>query len=73
MNITSTPTTVPTYSVNLNAEEAAKLRRILNFNITVKDRVTAHSGERDGYSLYHFMNELGNALKSQGVKRWKRS
>ena len=60
------------YVIRCNAEEAAKLRRVCNFNVTVKDRVTARDGERDGYSMYHFMDELGNKLKAQGVKRWKR-
>ena len=60
------------YIVRMNAEEAAKLRRVLNFNVTVKDRITARDGERDGYSMYHIMAELGNKLKALGVPRWKR-
>ena len=61
------------YTVSLSHEAAEKLRRVCNFNLTVKDRVTARSGDRDGWSMYHFMNELGNKLKDAGVKRWKRT
>ena len=61
------------YQLFLDRGQAEKLRRVCNFNLTVKDRVTARSGDRDGWSMYHFMNELGDKLKAAGVRRWKRT
>ena len=73
MIVSSAPARSSNVTITLSEEEAAKLRRACNFNVTIKDRVSANSGDRDGWSMYHLLDELGNKLKSQGIKRWKRS
>ena len=62
-------------TVEMTPEEAEKLRRACYFNRTIQDRISAGNGGqavRDGWSMYHFLNDLGNTLKGSGIKRWKR-
>jgi hypothetical protein len=56
--------------LTLTKEEAEKLRRACYFNLTIRDRVAATSGETQGVTMYEFLNDLGNALKARGIKRW---
>ena len=56
--------------IQLTQREASLLRRVLNFNKTVSERV----GERDGFEacdeINSFMDALGEGLKANGIARW---
>jgi hypothetical protein len=73
-NVRTVPATtvVDSVTLSLTHDEAMKLRRTCYYNITVGEKYANNSigGEAKGSAVRDFLNDLGNALKANGIERF---
>jgi hypothetical protein len=68
----TTVLTPQTITIDMNLEEAQKLRRVCYYNLTVGERFTdnPNGGVEKGEAVKTFMGTLGNSLRAALIDRF---